>query len=247
MRLREFALLEYRRDVTGAKLGAQLLAAANKDHFFAARANLDDTNQAIDVILQRLESMDPTSNQQYVTWLARQYIGGQFRMEDQPAVHQTLVDYIKLKPRLPTDQRDINRLDYRKVVSVVEDILNPVVGQPDTDHGTFPVVKNTVVLYNGPLGQLAQPQTETASCELGSGTKWCTAATKSENMYDDYSSNGDLYVWRDRNGGSISSSYPTPNLITSMNFQTAEIYPSMGINLMSSGLNTQFYGSGSIR
>jgi hypothetical protein len=68
-----------------------------------------------------------------------------------------------------------------------------------TSNGTFPVVPNSKVLYNGPLGQLAVPETEEASCELGRGTKWCTAAEKN-NMFDQYSDKGPLYVWRDKNG-----------------------------------------------
>lgn len=31
-----------------------------------------------------------------------------------------------------------------------------------------------------------KPNSEGASCKLGAGTKWCTAATKSKNMFDDY-------------------------------------------------------------
>jgi len=211
MRLKEFAtILEYRRDVTANKMGAQLIAAAKKDRFFAAGVDIRDGARATDIILSKLEAMDPTRNQQYVTWLARQYIAGQFKMEDLAQVKKTLADYTKLKPRLNSDRRDINRLDYHSVVSMVEDILNPEVGL-DTDAGdTFPVIKDAQVLYNGPLGQLAQPQTEAASCELGSGTKWCTAATESENMYEHYIENGVLTVWRDRNGQKYQFFIPNP-------------------------------------
>jgi len=201
MRLREFTtILEYRRDVTAAKLGAQLIAAARKDHSLDASTDWFNTAHTTDVILSKLEAMDPTRNQQYVQWLAKQYIRGQFRLEDRPAVHQTLVDYTKLKPRLNPDQRDINRLDYHTTVELVDKILNPVVGSLDSAEGTFPVIEDTKVLYNGPLGQLVIPETEAASCELGRGTKWCTAATESDNKYEYYTDRGELYVWRDRNG-----------------------------------------------
>jgi len=201
MRLREFTtILEYRRDVTANKMGPQLIAAAKKDHFFAASTDLSDPAQAADMILAKLEAMDPTRNQQYVQWIAKQYIRGQFRLEDQPAVRQTLADYTKLKPRLSPDQRDINRLDYHTTAELVDKILNPAVGLDADELGTFPVIPDTQVLYNGPLGQLAIPKTEEASCELGRGTKWCTAATESGNKYHDYADNGTLCVWRDRNG-----------------------------------------------
>jgi len=218
MRFKEFVvLLEYRRDITAAKLGAQLIAAARKDHSLDASTDWSNTQQATDIILSKLEAMDPTRNQQYVTWLAKQYIRGQFRLEDWPAVHQTLVDYTKLKPRLNPDQRDINRLDYHTTVELVMGILNPTVGQNTDDQGTFPIIPDTDVLYNGPLGQLAVPQTEDASCDLGSGTKWCTAATETDNRYRYYTGHGTLTVWRDRNGERYQFFIPNPK--SEINFE----------------------------
>jgi len=42
----------------------------------------------------------------------------------------------------------------------------------------------TVMSKNGVTVYI--PRTEGASCKLGAGTKWCTAATKSQNMFDKY-------------------------------------------------------------
>ena len=33
-----------------------------------------------------------------------------------------------------------------------------------------------------------------ASCELGSGTDWCTATGKTDNFFQDYISKGDIYI-----------------------------------------------------
>uniref|UniRef100_A0A6C0JU29 Leucine-rich repeat domain-containing protein n=1 Tax=viral metagenome TaxID=1070528 RepID=A0A6C0JU29_9ZZZZ len=38
------------------------------------------------------------------------------------------------------------------------------------------------------------PKTKEASCYYGQGTKWCTASTKSSNMFDTYNKDGPLYI-----------------------------------------------------
>ena len=38
------------------------------------------------------------------------------------------------------------------------------------------------------------PKTQAAACYLGQGTRWCTAATKAYNVFDDYNENGPLLV-----------------------------------------------------
>lgn len=124
----------------------------------------------------------------------------QFRLEDAPRVTELLTNFISVKNRLPLDQRDIGRFDFYKLDDLIDKTMNVELGKDAaTSDGTFPVVPGSKVLYNGPLGQLAIPETEEASCELGRGTKWCTAAEKN-NMFDSYSQQGPLYVWRDKNG-----------------------------------------------
>jgi hypothetical protein len=50
------------------------------------------------------------------------------------------------------------------------------------------------ILYDGPYGFLAIPQTEEASCAVGSGTRWCTSA-REDNQFEYYNEQGNLYVW----------------------------------------------------
>ena len=182
MRLYEFIiLLEYKRDVTKMKLGDKLTAAAKKDD-----------NQDTDTILSALEEMDPTKNKQYVIWLANQYIQNKFRLEDYPRVKKVLTQFEQLKPRLP--QKDINRFTFHSLEQTIDNILDVKL---DQDMNTN--IPNVKILYNGPLGTLAIPETEEASCQLGSGTKWCTAADQN-NIFNTYSSEGPLYIWKDKTG-----------------------------------------------
>ena len=185
MRLYEFTLLvEYKRDITQQKLGDRLVAAAKRDR-----------NQDIDTILASLENTDPTKNKQYVQWLANQYIKNQFRLEDSPRVKEVLVNFDRLKPRI--EQKDINKYDFYSLDRVVDQILDVKLDAKDT--AAPPDVPDVKVLYKGPLGYLAIPETKEASCALGSGTKWCTAA-RENNMFDHYAKQGPLYIWKDRNG-----------------------------------------------
>lgn len=45
------------------------------------------------------------------------------------------------------------------------------------------------------------PLNKEASCVLGAGTKWCTAAVKSQNRYDEYSKMGDLVIFINKKNG----------------------------------------------
>jgi lambda repressor-like predicted transcriptional regulator len=198
MRAKEF-IVEYKREVTLQKLGTGIATSAQREQLTAEQ------------VIEVLERIDPTPNKQYVPWLAKQYINGQFRTEDADRVQETLGNFIKLKNRLPVEQRDVGRFDFYKLDKLVDELVNPELSTKQTqtsNAGTFPVVPNSQVLYNGPLGQLSIPETEEASCELGSGTKWCTAS-HGRNMYKHYSEKGPLYIWRDKSGDKFQFHFET--------------------------------------
>ena len=54
--------------------------------------------------------------------------------------------------------------------------------------------KEVDVVYTSDRWTVKIPRTEWASCELGKGTEWCTAATKSDNRFESHNSDGPLYV-----------------------------------------------------
>jgi hypothetical protein len=196
--MRTYILLEYKRDITITKLGGQLVTAASRDQ-----------NQDIDTIIAALEQMDPTKNKQYVEWLARQYIRGQFRLEDYPRVNDVLVNFEKIKNKLT--QRDINQYTFRLLEEVIDKEFNVELTTrlpTDEDNPVETDVPGAKNLYNGPLGKLDVPMTEEAAKILGRGTKWCTAAEKN-NMFDHYNEKGPLYVWRDKSGDKYQIHFPT--------------------------------------
>ena len=155
--------------------------------------------EVVDIVIA-LEKMDPTKNLQYVPWLAKQLINNQFKFEDTARVRTVLENFDKLKPRL--EKRDINQFSFYELDEAIDKVLNPeikevLVTKTIKEKGAFPIIKGTKILYNGPFGQLASPQTPAAARQLGAGTKWCTTQAS---FFKDYTETSDLYVWRDRNG-----------------------------------------------
>lgn len=179
MRFTEFNLLEYDQSKTLAAYGAKLS---------------QDPNQAR-AILANIEAIDPTRNKQYVVWLVKQHLASQPVLDNAAEVTKLLTNFERLKPRL--DQKDINQYSLEQLSAAITAVLNPKLGV-DTQ-GKYEVPDGATVLYNGPLGLLTKPTSHRASCELGSGTKWCTTE-KSPINFIQYSTYGDLYVWRDRSG-----------------------------------------------
>ena len=138
-----------------------------------------------------------------------------FRIEDINQINNTLVQYHQMKPQLPVPERDINRF---KTFTRLEDYVDKVMGgeeiaRPETDNKTLQR-SDVEVIYNGPLGTVTIPKTHEASCELGSGTKWCTASSwggEDENddyWFEEYSSQGDLIIYNEKPGNAKYQIHP---------------------------------------
>lgn len=176
-----------REDYIIDKQGARLQQVASGD----SQASKDITQ-----LVDQLSAIDPTKNKQYLQWLAKQYINGLFKIEDAPRINGVLNNFNQLKPRLA--KRDINQYTLHQLEEEIDNITSG--GATDNTKGSaYTNVPDSKVLYHGPYGTLVVPKTEAASCELGRGTKWCTAA-ENNNMFSHYSQAGDLYIWIDRSG-----------------------------------------------
>jgi mono/diheme cytochrome c family protein len=182
MRAHQF-LLEYRRDITLTKQGDALVQHAR---------GFDGKELTGEEILEQLEAGDPTKNKMYVLWLIRQYLNKQFRLEDMTRVRGVLRAYHGVKNRLPLEQRDIGRMTYYALEDLVDSFTDA--DATPVSSSQYSQIPDLKILYDGPYGFLAIPQTEEASCAVGSGTRWCTAA-RENNLFHEYNEQGDLYVW----------------------------------------------------
>ena len=195
MRSREF-LFEYDRSKTAQQMGGSISQAAEKENQLS---DLEPQEQ-VERVLEKAESADPTPNKKYVLWIVRQFVKNNLKFED---INEFLKKDITAFHELPKQRKqqlgietDLNQYTWRDIREIATklkkstDLEEPVDAELDYEN-----IDDMKVLYVGDMGQLIIPRTTEASCEIGSGTRWCTAATQSDNMFRNYSKQGPLYVW----------------------------------------------------
>lgn len=159
-------------------------------------------------IFDLIVSIDPTSIFKenkisktgiYVDWILRTYLkldkSQQSRFkEDAYKITDDLKIFEKSKSKLPQDQRDINKYDFSSLSNAVA----PFVPKEKEKEQAKLNSKEVKVLYDGPDMFVGIPLTKEASIKLGRGTKWCTAADSSHNMFDEYNKQGNLIIIIDK-------------------------------------------------
>ena len=175
-------ITESRADFIANKQGQKLEARATED--------TGSKMSATEIISQLLKA-DPTKNQQSIQWIANQYLAGKFKLEDVSRIRDDLSKFYQIQNKL--EQRDLNKYSYVDLMNLVDNHFNVELDASNE------LGDDVEVLYNGPLGLLVIPKTEEASCRLGSGTRWCTAA-KNNNKFDFYNEQDPLYIWKDKSG-----------------------------------------------
>ena len=182
MRLHKI-LLEYDTQITAQKQGGPLTARWLEDG--SAKRDIDGHSAKTPVeILEFLERADPTKNKQYMLWIIKQYLAKNFMYEDIEGLREEIELYHTIKPRIPVIHRDIGKFD-------LGSFREMMVAYSGGEGGDFDLAgdldeDDAVILVNSPQGVLARAKTEKGSCELGKGTKWCTASTDYDNYADSY-------------------------------------------------------------
>jgi hypothetical protein len=199
MRAKEF-LLEYNRQKTIQMMGQQVANAfmtggdRRTYEFYDTTFKDEQGNPKLDVVtnyvMDKLETSDPTPKQIYVPWITREYAKGNIkRIEDAVVwLPNFLAVYEKAKKRsdFRPDAKDIMRLSYPQFYSLMSNYELPP--EPIKDKGTAEVV------LDDSLVRVIIPKNEQAACYYGQGTRWCTAATQSDNYFDSYNRRGNLYI-----------------------------------------------------
>ena len=121
-----------------------------------------------------------------------------FKLEDADQIKTALTRFHSMKPQLHPNERDIGRYKtFYRFEDFVDSKLDPDVKQ-EIENKTLNR-SDVEVLYNGPLGTVTIPRSHEASCDLGSGTKWCTTG-KNSGFYDSYSRRADLIIYNEKPG-----------------------------------------------
>ena len=181
MKAREF-ITEYRRDITATKYKDKLVARGE--------------SESPEDILTSLEKADPTSNKQYMIWIVTRYLAGDFLLEDVSIVNQYLTKFIESRARI--EQKDLGRYTLKSLKELINGLYKSTGSSDAKETGLYPVLPETKVLYNGPLGQFVIPLTLKASQALqriGHEAEWCTADSRAPTYFQRYSAQGPLYIW----------------------------------------------------
>jgi len=222
MRFRE--LLEYKRDITTANLGEQLVKAIT----LGAQSSVGNTinklreiipgieissdrgdesvtqimatlGAYISEVLKFFEDADPTANKQYTEWIIRRFIDGGIRyLEDvDSTVAENLAIYHELKTRrmIPPELMDINKFKGDANPNSVIRFFRKVYNiYRELPEQVEKAKGNADEFYNDEDVRIIIPNDKEAACYYGQGTQWCTASTKSTNYFDHYNSAGPLYI-----------------------------------------------------
>ena len=194
MRASEF-LTEDRNSFVADQLGDKLLAAYEKDN--GAKPELESP---LDVVIAL-----SAANPKLVQWLANRYIGGEFKLEDLSAIKAALERFKQVRARLHDEHKDLNKLsigDLYRAIAPFED--KEVVSNKEAERQKkekFMSSGAAELLYKDSTLVVVTPKTEEASCYFGKGTQWCTAATKSDNLFMSYNWEGPLYIIMTKDDG----------------------------------------------
>jgi len=147
-------------------------------------------------IINKIIDSDPTKNQQYSLWIIQTYINkGINYLEDLSRVYNALILFNKFKNKLPINQRDIQKIKkLSELENLVDQFKETKTGKEVKQNISDEIKKQTKIIYNGQEGKILIPLTEESSCFWGKNTRWCTASTETENLFNDYNKDGPLYI-----------------------------------------------------
>jgi hypothetical protein len=141
-------------------------------------------------ILAQLEDGDPTAHKEYTQWIAKMYIMGNTPLED---IGSTLKEYLykfavlKRKKLIKPPANDINRYSsFTQFMDVLDEYELPEDDVVNKGEATE--------VYEDASVRVVVPEDQASACYYGRGTRWCTAATKGTNYYNQYSRQGPLYI-----------------------------------------------------
>lgn len=166
-----------------------------KWHDAIAAGDLDITSAALNSLLLKAEDADPTSNKKFVPTILRWYLSADLEcVEDLYKAREPLATYVKLKNKIKdVDLRTISYFDFLRAMRTYAGMQTG----SETDKAqeqAFYDSQSASLVHNDAEVKIVIPHTVEASCFFGRNTEWCTAATTSDNMFDDYNKSGTLYI-----------------------------------------------------
>lgn len=151
----------------------------------------------IDDILAVIEGQDPTPNKEYTQWLTRSWInsGGRAKIEDMNRNNLLgMFTLAKRKKKISPEYADVNKFktynDFEKTILSIY----PNIEELSSTEKKEVVRGEANTVFDSANVRVIVPNNQEAACYYGMGTRWCTAATQGNNMFDYYSRQGKLYI-----------------------------------------------------
>jgi len=163
-------------------------------------------------VVELFISSDPSRNKKFTDWLIKSYIrGGISRIEDLSRAIEALIDfnYLLDNKKFEKGYGDINNYfglisgtEKGKIKFGLEKVIDEYAPQLESLRN---VKKQKIeskesgkeggkLVFENDKATVIQPLTTEGACYYGRGTKWCTASTKGENMFSEYSKDGPMYI-----------------------------------------------------
>ena len=151
-------------------------------------------------IFDKLDNLYPKKGNQfnkgYFGFLYNLIRTKQLKDEDFYKAKQYLELFDRNFGKLPKEKRNITQFKN------LADLFDAVSGfertedEPQSKTQELKAIKEKEIdrVYEDSNWKVLIPKTERASCMIGKGTQWCTAADRSNNMFDSYNNRGKLYV-----------------------------------------------------
>ena len=197
MRAYEF-LFEYNKSALISKYEAQLGDKLSKDHSTNAK-NLSELLDQIDAPLKANNTLQILSP--YMKWILDRYVRNDIRyyedIESKVIPYLLNYDKLKRKKKLKPEHTDINRIKTNNDLMDIVDSYDATEVDVSSDkeiERKFYENKEATLIHNDNQVKVVVPHSERASCFFGRNTKWCTAATKGKNYFNQYNKKGHLYI-----------------------------------------------------
>ena len=147
----------------------------------------DQIRQAAEYVLKKCEELPYTNK--YMIWLMKQYIQGKFIIpEDLSKLNLELERFSKISHKL--EKKDINNYSWEEFLDII-----PKLDNIHTSNEEERIAKSGAVkVFEDDYWYIINPKTQEAACYYGKGTRWCTASTESENYFDYYNDDGNIYI-----------------------------------------------------
>lgn len=199
----------------------------------------------------RILLLDPTYNNgrmgKYTKWLLNIYRTGKFKEGDFNEARKYLPVYDKYKNAIQV--KDIMTLkSMGELYRVVEPYLegNKATSKSDATRRTK---EDAEKVYEDNQWLIIIPHTMKAAQLYGKHTKWCTAAEKSENMFDSYNEDGPLYINIDKvNNRKYQFHFESGQFMDENDDPLEKLLPNDGVSIadiinLSDGAKEYYYNS----